>query len=83
MAEITCAQVWMFKFVPLIYHFFANTGLFYDYSPVILFEVWYSNPLCIAYLLRVALAIQGLLFFHINWWVVGNRCYQRGDEEIW
>ena len=37
---------------------------------VILFEVWESYASCLYFLPQVALAILGLLWFHIHFWII-------------
>ena len=41
-----------------------------DYGFVILPEVWEIYASCLVLFFRIALAILGLLWFHINFWIV-------------
>ena len=56
------------QFFPLVnwYVFVPVPGCFYDYSPVVQFEVWCRDPPVQLFLLRVLLDIRGLLFFQMN-----------------
>jgi hypothetical protein len=60
--------VWAFYSVPLVFisAFVVVPCYFYYYGSVVLFEVKHCDTSDVACLLRIALAIQGLWYFHIN-----------------
>lgn len=64
-----CAHIWVFYFVLLVnmsVPVLVPYGYFYCYNFIIYLEVWNDNPSSLVLFIKVVLAIEGLLWFHVN-----------------